>query len=266
MKTTTLRCQKEYRTVKITTMSNYQDSQEENSQNDLFDQDITDTPLALPRAPTAAGCNNTTTNCDCCAKNTALLQEILKEVKQLQTGKTKVPSFSIENSAVERPLHEYLKLRFARNPYLADPDTELKSKLLTLRRKYAPEADVQEVLRHGLRFSARKMVDFRSQTKNKILSRSVKNEDVGALGINSLTKSIYGKFMKEESEDTCNLAVALRSFCHDKRQLRKQNGEPLGDFWKSFKSYLQDILDDSSEGKWRTIIEREEKRIERYRK
>ncbi|CAG2184714.1 unnamed protein product [Mytilus edulis] len=45
--------------------------------------------------------------------------------------------------------------------------TEAKSKMLTLMRKYAPEADVQEVLRHGLRFSARKMVDFRSQTKNK---------------------------------------------------------------------------------------------------
>ncbi|CAC5368315.1 unnamed protein product [Mytilus coruscus] len=222
------------------------------------------TDMPLPRAP--AACNSTTSHCDCCAKNTALLQEILKEVKQLQSGKTKVPSFSIENSAVERPLHDYLKVRFSKNPFLSDPDTELKSKLLTLRRKYAPDADVQEVLRHGLRFSARKMVDFRSQTKNKILSRSVKTEDVGTLDVNSLTKSIYGKFIKEQSEETCNLAVALRSFCHEKRQLRTQNGEPLEDFWKSFKSYLQDILDDSSEDKWRRLSEREEKRIERYRK
>ncbi|VDI82290.1 Hypothetical predicted protein [Mytilus galloprovincialis] len=53
-----------------------------------------------------------------------------------------------------------------------------------------------------------------------------------------------------------------RSFCHEKRQLRTQNGEPLEDFWKSFKSYLQDNLDDSSEDKRRSISEREEKRIE----
>ncbi|CAG2210146.1 unnamed protein product [Mytilus edulis] len=81
MQTTTLRCQKEYSTVKITTMSNYQNSQEENLQNDLFGQEITDTPL--PRAPPAAGCNSTTTHCDCCAKNTALLQEIFR--KEVET-------------------------------------------------------------------------------------------------------------------------------------------------------------------------------------
>ncbi|XP_052063919.1 uncharacterized protein LOC127703894 [Mytilus californianus] len=218
-------------------MSNYQDSQEEvceNSQTDLFGQDN----MPLLRAPPAC---NSTSHCDCCAKNTILLKEILKEVKQLQAGKTKLPSFSIQNSAVEKPLHEYLKVRFSRNPFLSDPDTELKSKLLTLRRKYAPDADAQEVLRHGLRFAARKMVDFRSQTKNKILSRSVKSEDVGTLDVDSFVKSIYGKFMQEQSEETSNLAVALRSFCHEKRQLRTQNGEPLEDFWRTFKSYLQDI-------------------------
>ncbi|CAG2192789.1 unnamed protein product [Mytilus edulis] len=57
----------------------------------------------------------------------------------------------------------------------------------------------------------------------------------------------------------CNIT---RSFCHEKRQLRTQNGEPLEDFWKSFKSYLQDNLDDSSEDKRRSISNIETRQAE----
>ena len=69
---------------------------------------------------------------------------------------------------------------------------------------------------------------------------------------------------------TCTVRIKVfflqRAFCHEKRLLFKQNGEPLEDFWGSFKSFYQDILDDPSQSKWQQLRQREEKRIERYNK
>ncbi|CAG2187087.1 unnamed protein product [Mytilus edulis] len=84
------------------------------------------------------------------------------------------------------------------------------SKLLTLRRKYAPEADVQEVLRHGLRFSARKMVDFRSQTKNKMVHKEKKVSHALSGGTTNrkdkykskLYKPFYQRFIKLQVPQT----------------------------------------------------------------
>lgn len=206
-----------------------------------------------------------------CKQNTLLLKEILKELNELKNSTAReqpvrATGFNIDRSPMERPLMDYLKGRFGSCPFLADPDTELKNKILSLKRRLLPESDAPDVLRQALRFSARKMVDFRAQTKNKILSRSNKSEDMGCKSIEELCRTLYGKFVQEQTDDNVNLTVVLRSFCHEKRMLKKQGGEHLEDFWGSFRNYLQDILDDSSEDKWRRLREREEKRIERYNK
>ncbi|XP_052103412.1 uncharacterized protein LOC127736876 [Mytilus californianus] len=166
---------------------------------------------------------------------------------------------------MERPLTDYLKSRFPKNPFLADPDTELKAKLMSLKRRLAPEADTQEVLRAGVKFSTRKMVDFRSQTKNKMLSRN-ESADLGCKSLKDLGKALFSRFQCQDEEAVENMTVALRAFSHEKKQLKRQSGEPLEDYWTSFKGYLGDLLESQDQDKWVLLKEREVKRIERYNK
>ncbi|XP_076117010.1 uncharacterized protein LOC143084836 [Mytilus galloprovincialis] len=249
----------------------FQDSQDSNangigelgSQQDLFD-DLVAAPVPLPNLPNGHFC------CEGCKCNSLLLKEIVKELKDLKkcvnTTATAKPGRSftcIEKTDMERPLTDYLKSRFPKNPFLADPDTELKAKLMSLKRRLAPEADYQEVLRAGVRFSTRKMVDFRSQTKNKMLSRN-ESADLGCKSLKDLGKALFSRFQCQDEEAVENMTVALRAFSYEKKQLKKQSGEPLEDFWTAFKGFLGDILDNQDQDKWAQLKDREIKRIERY--
>ncbi|XP_063409933.1 uncharacterized protein LOC134693155 isoform X1 [Mytilus trossulus] len=246
----------------------FQDSQDSNangigelgSQQDLFD----DLVAPLPNLPNGHFC------CEGCKCNSLLLKEIVKELKDLKkcvnTTAAAKPGRSftcIEKTDMERPLTDYLKSRFPKNPFLADPDTELKAKLMSLKRRLAPEADYQEVLRAGVRFSTRKMVDFRSQTKNKMLSRN-ESADLGCKSLKDLGKALFSRFQCQDEEAVENMTVALRAFSYEKKQLKKQSGEPLEDYWTAFKGFLGDILDNQDKEKWAQLKDREIKRIERY--
>ncbi|VDI47798.1 Hypothetical predicted protein [Mytilus galloprovincialis] len=134
---------------------------------------------------------------------------------------------------------------------------------MSLKRRLAPEADYQEVLRAGVRFSTRKMVDFRSQTKNKMLSRN-ESADLGCKSLKDLGKALFSRFQCQDEEAVENMTVALRAFSYEKKQLKKQSGEPLEDFWTAFKGFLGDILDNQDQDKWAQLKDREIKRIERY--
>ncbi|CAG2195384.1 unnamed protein product [Mytilus edulis] len=179
------------------------------------------------------------------------LKDLKKCVNTTAAAKPGRSFTCIEKTDMERPLTDYLKSRFPKNPFLADPDTELKAKLMSLKRRLAPEADYQEVLRAGVRFSTRKMVDFRSQTKNKMLSRN-ESADLGCKSLKDLGKALFPGFNAKMKK------------LYEKKQLKKQSGEPLEDFWTAFKGFLGDILDNQDQDKWAQLKDREIKRIERY--
>ncbi|CAC5359289.1 unnamed protein product [Mytilus coruscus] len=209
----------------------FQDSQDSNtnsideggSQQDLFDDRVA---APTPNLPHAQFC------CDGCKSNSLLFKEIVKKLKDLKqcvnTAAKPGRSFTcIEKTDMERPLTDYLKSRFPKNPFLADPDTELKAKLMSLKRRLVPESDTQEVLRAGVKFSTRKMVDFRSQTKNKMLSRN-ESADLGCKSLKDLGKALFSSFQCQDEEAVENMTVALRAFSHDKKAVKKAVWGALG--------------------------------------
>lgn len=139
------------------------------------------------------------------------------------------------------------------------------AKVTVLLQKNGVTADLPVVLRSVRKYAARKFVDFRAQTKSKLLSEKL---DVGAMQLAELARTIFSKFTDAGNLEIIKMTIILRSFCHEKKLLKKLRGrEPVSlDFWVELKEHKERIDSDEDPLKWEKLQAREEKRIERYEK
>uniref|UniRef100_K1P3J2 Uncharacterized protein n=1 Tax=Magallana gigas TaxID=29159 RepID=K1P3J2_MAGGI len=102
-------------------------------------------------------------------------------------------------------------------------------------------------------------------TELKLLSEKL---DVGAMQLAELARTIFSKFTDAGNLEIIKMTIILRSFCHEKKLLKKLRGqEPVSlDFWVELKEHKERIDSDEDPLKWEKLQAREEKRIERYEK
>lgn len=246
----------------------YEDSQKtiENSET-MFSDSEPPSPRLLSRH---SGASN---SCHGCVENTKLLKQVLQELKELKEELSKntnkqspnTTGFTVEKSPIGAPLVEHLKKKFPIMLFPVNPDTELKAKVTVLLQKNGVTADLPVVLRSVRKYAARKFVDFRAQTKSKLLSEKL---DVGAMQLAELARTIFSKFTDAGNLEIIKMTIILRSFCHEKKLLKKLRGrEPVSlDFWVELKEHKERIDSDEDPLKWEKLQAREEKRIERYEK
>nr|XP_022289457.1 uncharacterized protein LOC111101302 [Crassostrea virginica]XP_022345264.1 uncharacterized protein LOC111137860 [Crassostrea virginica] len=203
--------------------------------------------------------------CTGCIENNELLRTILQELRDLKKSLNveKEPRMVIENSPIEAPIMEYLKKNFPKKIFLGDPDLELKAKVISLIQSLGIKCDVPVMLRSINKYSSRKYVDFRRQTKSKLLSTQ---KDAGVLCIQDLGRYLFKKFTPDLNTKVEQTTIVLRAFCHEKKLLKKHHAaEPTSvDFWADFKAYRVALEEDEDPLKWDKLRAREERRIDRY--
>ncbi|VDI17769.1 Hypothetical predicted protein [Mytilus galloprovincialis] len=64
-----------------------------------------------------------------------------------------------------------------------------------------------------------------------------KNESADFRSLKDLGKALLSRFQCKDEEAVENMTVALRAFSYEKKQLKMQSGEPLEDYWTSFKGF-----------------------------
>ncbi|XP_056002433.1 uncharacterized protein LOC130049195 [Ostrea edulis] len=213
-----------------------------------------------------SGC---TAPCRGCAENTKLLHTILQELRELKEGlnarSDDYKKFVMENSDIEAPLLEFLKTAFPVKVFLNTADLELKAKVVSLVHRLGIKADMPVIMRSVNKYAARKFVDFRSQTKVKLLSGK---KDAGNLSVQDLGKELFQRFSPVLNNQIEQTTVVLRAFCHERKLFKKRRSEVSTsmDFWSEFKTFRRMVEEDQDPLKWERLMAREEKRIEIYQK
>ncbi|XP_033729857.1 uncharacterized protein LOC117319117 isoform X2 [Pecten maximus] len=201
--------------------------------------------------------------CRGCEENKILLQQILQELRELRkitskpTLRESAATFSVEKSSLEKPLTEYIKQRFRTYPFIQDTDEELLMKIKGLSTSFPNKEVVKSACK---KYCSRKMVDFRSQTKAKLLSKE--GVDPAEMSLGGLENYLFKKFGEAR-----RLTMCLRCYCHEQRLWRRPAGSQRTkdlDFWGGFRVFMERVISKEESGKWERMKTREEGRIERY--
>ncbi|XP_078329637.1 uncharacterized protein LOC144624141 [Crassostrea virginica] len=91
-----------------------------------------------------------------------------------------------------------------------------QAKVMSLIQSLGIKCDVPVMLRSINKYSSRTYVDFRRQTKSKLLSTQ---KDVGVLCIQDLGRYLFKKFTPDLNTKVEQTTIVLRAFYHEKKLL-----------------------------------------------